>query len=127
MEQLQRDLNGSERFAIFKNGRSTGPTAGLANKVEPNVSIGYKCEGNQYHVVQGKALVIGRLNDWDGFAIKGDSGSLVIDDNGWGVGILFSVMQIYATAYVTPCEAVKKDMAEMLGKAGQPVREIEII
>lgn len=114
----------------FKNGRTTGPTAGQIHCVEPSVQIGYKDilgPDGRIYAVQGKAIVTIRPNGWKTWAEKGDSGSLVIDHMARDVGILVAVTLDSRTAYVAPSAAVLKDMKGTLTQAGFRVKEVAII
>lgn len=124
-------LRRGNTMLVFKNGRSTGATAGLALAIEPSVNIGYmriEAENVECHTVSGKALsVVTRPEGGEWFAHRGDSGSLVLDSQARGVGLLLSIQPLYNAAHVTPWEAVKKDMTETLAEVGWPVKELDFL
>lgn len=129
--KLETKLRVANNMAVFKNGRSTGPTAGLVFAVNPSVNITYEsivAEDGRRHTVSGKALVVTtRAEGWKDFARVGDSGSLVMDHHARAIGVLTSVNPLYNSTYVTPWEAIKKDMMEALAEAGRTVKELELL
>ena len=111
---------GKARKAVFKLGRTTGPTVGLHH--------GCKAMARQYQskVVESlEEVVIPVTNNTPRFAKEGDSGALVYGPEGKGLGMVWggvlskvpTTMAVERMVYVTPIRAIARDVAAQFEQA----------
>lgn len=123
-------LCGMTNKTVFKNGRTTGPTAGVLHNVEALIKVVYTIGGGgRHYTVRGRATVCIPPSDAARFAGKGDSGAFVMDHDARAVGMLHSINVIgeMENTFVTPAFAFLANVKRLLVKAGLEVETAEIV
>jgi len=101
---------------VFKVGIRTGRTEGLV--VDPHAALNQFPGGPDFPTLDlVDQISIGSLDETKRFADEGDSGSVVIDDDGWIVGLVFGsdkqfsdTHKSYANNIVNVCDALQIDI-----------------
>lgn len=101
IREIERDFRGNPTLKVYKAGRS-GLTQGKVTAVGLKLHVHISGEQNGGLEFVEQIEITGIKNS--SFAQKGDSGSLVVDENGKAIGLLFAVGD--STAYANPIDKV---------------------
>jgi hypothetical protein len=109
----------TEEMPVKKSGRTTNITHGKIQSVA-NIKVSYKdgCRGVTQSVVPFTDQILIESQDGNPFADTGDSGSLVVTENGEPVGLLFA-----ANATIAASNATLSGSSATLS-AANPIKEV---
>ncbi len=89
IEQLIDKIQNSSDFPVFKQGKATGLTRGSINAFEMKTTINFRVDDDNNILQRHFENLIALEGEGEQpFSLSGDSGSLVVDEDGYGIGVI---------------------------------------